>query len=654
MADSPSEPEGGSPPAAKRYVRGRPLAQGRTKSQAAMSQHLRAFSPTRRMQMAITKVLEEGWQQAESARYHGVNPSSLNRSLQQRKREIAAQQEQAAVTRAEYAGVAVSGEIRRVPPISEFVRKYFGGFTCWDHNVRHEIPPVHDEIMQRMCDPAEKRLLVNIPPGHSKTTNGTVFTTVYEIARDPNSQTAIISAGADLAMDIVEQIGRFLTDPTVYADCESNLIADWGPFHDGSPGWTQKAFTVCGRQSVERDPTVRAFGIDSKIYGRRLHRIICDDIADVDNQTNPDNVEKMFRKVTTTLDSRVGLNGKLMILGTRVAPNDIYSMLLGLDDYTVLRHPCIIDYQAGLTLWPEHVSYDDAMRIKAGRITAEMFELIYQNSDMMTTGASFSREHLDRCHDESRVLGQLPKGIPLTLFVGVDPAGSGKQAGYTAMALLGVDRTNGMRYLVDLVNVKQMRAPQMQAQIFDWCSRYNVYSVRFESVALQTQIFDTKEYRQGLSERGARMDWHQTHGGRGAAGKQDAQWGIESMAPGFHNGMVSLPWGDRETRRKVGELEEQLMRFPMEGAPTDAMMAYWIADTGCALLTRKALPKYAHRGLGRQRVPERMARRRRIVNAATGESRPVTSRDFYTGEAKVARVANMPATVEELTRESSS
>jgi hypothetical protein len=263
-------------------------------------------------------------------------------------------------------------------------------------------------------------------------------------------------------------------------------------------------------------------------------------------------------------------------------------------------------------------------------------------------GASFSKEHLERCHDEGRVLGQLPKGIPLTLFIGVDPAGQGKQAGYTAMVLMGIDRATGVRYLIDVVNVKQMRAPQMQTQIFDWCSRYNVYSVRFESVALQTQIFDTKEYRSGLTERGARMDWHQTHGGRGAAGKQDAQWGIESMAPGFHNAQVSLPWGDRETRRKVGELEEQLMRFPMEGAPTDLMMAYWIADTGCSLLTRKAMPKFGFRDQSRQRVPQRQQRRRRIINAATGESHPPTSRDYWVPDGERRRLANMQMAVAEL------
>lgn len=626
-----------------------------------MPGHIGGWSKARRIMSAVEAHEENGWTQTEAARYYGLAVGTVNRHVNARRREREGAEErsrQARVGIAE-ANAAIDGvdfsraglgavglnETRRVPPVGEFVRRYFGGLKCWNcvsptgEPVRHEIPPFHDEIMERLTSVTEKRVLVNVPPEHSKTTNGTVFTSVYDIVRDPNIQMAVVSAGEDLAKDIVGQIQMFLEDPAIYEGAAGNLIDEWGPFNDGLVTWTQKQMVVAGRRSAEKEPTMRAFGINSKIYGRRLHRIVCDDIADLDNNDTPEKVDRQFRKVTSILDSRVGGNGRLHVIGTRVAANDVYSRLLGLEGYTVIRHPCILSYDEGRTLWPDHIDFAEALRRKGRTATPELFELIYQNSDMMTEGATFTREQLDRCHDE-RALGQLPS-TPVTLIVGVDPAGHGKQAGFTAMVLLGVD-SGGYRHLVDLVNVRSMSQPQMQAQIFDWVSRYRPRSLRYEAVALQSQIFETREFREHLSAFGTRMDQHRTNSKGGVAGKWDPHWGVETMSVSFHNQMVSLPWGDAKAKRMVGQLEEQLMRFPMDGAPTDLLMAYWIADTGCRLaLERGSLQRFQNRRHFEAPPPEML--QRRMMHGRSGLVRRANGRDFAPGvrDRVPIRLANM-------------
>jgi hypothetical protein len=239
------------------------------------------------------------------------------------------------------------------------------------------------------------------------------------------------------------------------------------------------------------------------------------------------------------------------------------------------------------------------------------------------------------------VLGELPLGVGIDLVIGVDPAGHGKQAGFTAMVLLGIERTTGRRYLVDLVNTRSMTQPQMQAQIFDWVSRYRVRSLRYEAVALQAQIFETAEFRRHLTAHQCRMDPHRTHSKSGMGGKWDANWGIEAMSPTFHNSMVSIPWGDARTKRAVGELEEQLMRFPMEGAPTDLMMAYWIAETGCRQLFERGVTQNFGYRLRADPLPREMAARRRVHTR--GDVRAPTAHDFGMGGPPRAsvRLANM-------------
>jgi hypothetical protein len=642
----------------KKSITGRPAIY--PQRERHMAQHLRGASKAKRIERAMQRYFEEGLTQVEVARWAGVSPGTINRRSQEMKRDQLAADQRSREAKVALAAsddgptVEVSGEARRVPPIGEFVRTYFDGFKCWNcvdrsgEPMRHEIPLFHDEIMESMTDRRVKRALYNLPPEHSKTTNGTVFTSVYDIVRDPNIQMGIVSAGEALAADIVGQMQTLLEDRSIYDDSTKNLIDDFGPFNAGGVTWTRKEFIIAGRRSVERDPTVRAFGINSKIYGRRIHRLILDDVADEDNNDTVEKVTKMFRKITSTLDSRVGGNGRLHIVGTRVNPADVYKMLGELSGYRVYRHPCIIDYDAELTLWPEHIDFSEAMKRKS-RTTPEMFELIYQNSDTMGEGGNFTRAHLDRCHDESRVIGQLPKGVLLDLVIGVDPAGHGKQAGFTAMILLGIDRLTGTRYLIDLVNVRSMTQPQMQAQVFDWVNRYRVRSFRFESVALQSQIFETQEWRNGLTAAGVRMDRHSTNSKGGVAGKHDMNWGVETMSTSFHNAMVNLPWADGRSKRAVGELEEQLMRFPMEGAPTDLMMAYWIADTGCRLIfERGASRKFQERGYS-EPPPPAMLRNRRVWSR--GVARTVSGRDFglRRESAGVPMVlANMEADVEEL------
>ncbi len=211
-------------------------------------------------------------------------------------------------------------------------------------------------------------------------------------------------------------------------------------------------------------------------------------------------------------------------------------------------------------------------------MTPAEFELVYQNADIPTTESIFTEEHLKACHDEDRGFGEVPPGC--TTFIGVDPAGAGEQAGYTAMVCYAIHNTTGLRFLVDLVNHKQMRAYELKDQIFEWVDRYKPHEIIVESNGLQSQLV---QYNQDLlvplAERGVRVSGHITHSGRGKGGKQDSEFGVQAMAPLFHNRVISIPWAGVETRRRFSELEHQLVRFP-HGLVTDLVMAMWIAETG--------------------------------------------------------------------------
>jgi hypothetical protein len=634
----------------------------RGKQEQGMHWRYRGWSPSRRMQTAFEKVLEQGLTQAEAARIYGISRSHLNKKLAAHRDELKQREErsaEAAARRREHRPVVpvtdetdvpsvtasepdLSSELpgrgsldcqpaipspgplgikegRRIPPIGEFVRRYFDGFKCFDCGVHHEVPAFHDEMMEFAKDPTIKRGLMLVPPGHSKSTCVTVWCTVHDLYEDPNAMISIISAGGDLAEAFVYQIANLLTDVRLYEDCSGNPIDELGALRQPGSGWSQKGFYV-GRISPEKDPSVRAYGWGSKIYGRRQHKIILDDLADVDNQSNPDQVEKMRRKIVREYDSRVGDNGKLIAVGTRIHPDDIYSHLMPLKDYHIYKRSCIVDEHLGLTLWPDHFGIDAANRAR-GRMTPAEFELIYQNAEVPTTEAIFTEDQLKRCHDDSRSLGMVPPGC--VTFIGIDPAGAGEQAGYTSMICLAVDPRVGVRYLVDIVNQKQMRAYQMKDQIFEWVAMYKPREIIVEANGLQSQLVQyNQELLVPLAEKGVRVTGHLTHGGRGRGGKHDPEFGVQAMAPLFHNAVVNLPYQDINTRRKVGELEHQLVRFP-HGLVTDMVMAFWIAETGVKMFQQTQLIE-PFDARGTSRWPKRITRRRQIWDPSEGTLRAAT------------------------------
>lgn len=574
------------------------------------------MTPSRKMDEAI-RAVEGGMSQASAARGAGVSRSRLNQKLKAYREALERQEERSAQARAERTGkepptLRVENETRRVPPIGEFVRTYFDGTICPDCDVHHEVPGFHDEIMSTMVDPAVKRLLVNVPPYHSKSTNGTVYTTVYELCKDPNSRTAIISKSNMMAKRFVRQIAELLTNPDLYETSTRNLIEDWGPFTSGTQPWNTEGFYVAGRNTPERDPSVSAYGIGTQIYGARFDRIICDDVADLKNQANPDLVAEQLKQITQEFQSRVGKSGKLMIIGTRVSAGDIYSYLKDLPGYTIIRHPCILDEYSGTTLWGEHFTFEDA-KLQRDSMSSEQFELVYQNSDMPGFGASFQPEHLEKCHDVDRRIGNVPQGA--SLVMGLDLAGAGAAAGFTAGVVLGIDISTGQYYLVDLFNVKQMKAPQMKDQILDWADQYPLRELWAEGNGLQSQLVQYNTELIGpLAGKNIRVQspvtTHQS--------KYDPVFGVESMAVLYHNGVVSTPHGDVYSRRRFKELEDQLLQFPM--GRQDLVMALWLAYRGCRELYQRAtLPAFDPRT---SKWPGRIKRRRRVFDPQTGVRRP--------------------------------
>ena len=616
-----------------------------TKAEETMAIVYRGMDRSRRIQIAVQKVIEDGMSQAEAARMCGVTRPKVNVAVQARREQLAKAGERIAATAAERqvesygenvtpealhteplapasgTSGSVSGtsgpvitvdERARFPTFEEFDRMYFGQLICPDCGVHHPLPNFHREIMELTTGP-DRRVLVNMPPYHSKSTNITVKGTLYELAKNPNSRNCIVSKSERLAKAFLHSIGVYLQNPDVYEGAERNMIDDYGPFYSSTSPWNTSQIYISGRQGAEKDPSVAAYGVGGQIYGTRWDRMVFDDIADLKNQKNPELIIDQLKWCTQEAGNRVGRNGRQIYVGTRIAANDIYATLQGLPGFKVLRYPCILDEEEQKCLWDDHFPYEAATAMR-DTMTPESWQLVYQNVDTPGVGASFTKEILEACHDENRTIGAADS--TWVLVAGLDPAGSGKQAGYTAMVLLAVDVTTGMIHLVDLINQRAMKAPQMKDQLKQWADDYPALrEVRVEVNGLQGQLIQDDDLLQHMSNRGVRVVPHVTT----AHNKWDANFGVESMAVVFQNGRISTPWDGLTTQMKVRQLEAQLGYFPMPGSPSDLVMACWFAWLGAReLFKRSTLPMFDNR----RRIPRRVLNRRRIIDFASQTERP--------------------------------
>lgn len=572
------------------------------------------LNKSKRFAAGAVLVVDHGWTQANAAAEVGVSRPRLGpyvaqlREARQKKVDEAKEQLAGGVLRSAVSPMGLQ-EKRRVGTFEEFDDRYFGNWGCPDCDGRHhERPGFHSDIMQALEGPSS-RLLINLPPYHAKSTLVTVKHTIYKIVENPNFRQIIVSKGLGFAKTFLQSINELLTNPELYEGAAGNLIQDWGPFKsdDRSTIWNTERIYVAGRVTAEKDPTIQCLGVGGQMYGRRADDIKFDDIADTDNQRNPDQVLKMLEWIDKMAASRVGKSGKLRWVGTRVGAGDVYSFLKGRPGYQVLRYPCILDDETEETLWGDHFPYSQALVHRSDMKPAD-FQLIYQNVDMPGVGASFPPELLENAKDTYRVRGQYESHW--RLVAGLDLAGGNKGSGYTAMILKGVDLKTGKRFYVDIHIEKAMRAPQIKEKMLEWSSAYPIYEWRVEGNALQNQIIQyDQEIIRVLALKGTRVVQHTTH-----ANKWDSQFGVEATAPLFHAGMESIPWGNAPSAQAFQPLIDQYIVFPM-GAVSDAVMADWFTELGIRDLLRRAhMPQFDSRP-----VPKRIQRNRRVVDFNAGE-----------------------------------
>ena len=463
-------------------------------------------------------------------------------------------------------------------------------------------------------EPGEPDLIItNMPPEHGKSVSLTINYVTYRVALNPNIRVIIVSKTQAMARKFLYAVKQRLTHPR-FAEMHA-AYAPSGGFESSDASWTQDLIYVSseGRDSGEKDPTIQALGIRGHIYGARADLIILDDCVDL---TNAHEYEKQIDWLQAEVMSRLSADGRLLVVGTRLAGKDLYNELREPTRYpdetspwTYLSMPAVLEFtddpEDWVTLWPrtdtpdagvrDAVADEDGMfqkwdgpRLakKRARVAPRTWAMVYMQQQV-TDDAIFHPDAVRAAINGNRLAGIMPRGMVntraegmdgLIVVAGLDPA----MAGHTAAVVIGLEPGTQKRWVLDVSNKPGMTPDGIRSLMKDWTSKYGIVEWRVEKNAFQSMLTQDREVLEYLAGCGSVLREHFT-----GSNKHDVDFGVASMTVLFQgwqdkHQLIDLP--STHVSEGTKALVEQLVTWH-PAAPktqkTDTVMALWFAELAC-------------------------------------------------------------------------
>jgi hypothetical protein len=498
-----------------------------------------------------------------------------------------------------------------------------------------------------------KRMIINVPPGHSKSTVITVEWAVYKICMNPNSHGVIIGKTEAKAKKFLHAVKQRLTDRR-WSKLQ-RAYAPPGGFKQQGNVWTATQIYV-GQPvaSEEKDPTVQALGLKGDLQGARLQWMILDDVVDMQNAHLWEDQKEWLDDIA---QSRL-YGGQLLAVGTRAGNYDLYAALLdgdnfisGKSSWSHMKQPAVIEYgespEDWVTLWPRSTQPfdpDDETSVpdedgmyptwdgpklaeKRNSIDPAKWSLLYQQEETNATN-TFKREAVWGSVNRLRKPGPLRAGAPghprqgregMYVVASMDP-NFGQGIGF--VVVMAVDRTTQKRWVLNAFVKSHPSAEWTIETIKDVTEVYGVNGWVIENNGFQGFLVNLPEIKTFLATRGVRMQGHWS-----STNKADPDFGISSMSGLFgsialsagavdkavHNGdnLIQIP--DPAGCEGLKVLIEQLLIWEPgksgKELPQDGPMALWFAE----IRAREILGHQSEQSARTHAKQSKFATRRRIA-----------------------------------------
>ena len=408
----------------------------------------------------------------------------------------------------------------------DFVRHVWPSFIAGSHH------KIFGEKLERVARGELKRLIVNMPPRHTKSEFASYLFPAWVMGQKPETKIIQATHTAELAVGFGRKVKNLL-DSEIYRDV----------FPDIQLARDAKA---SGRWSTDMGGEYYAVGVGGALAGRGADLCIIDDPVSEQDALSPAALDNIYEWYTSGPRQRLQPGGAIIIVMTRWSIRDLTAKVLqkqaegGADQWEVVEFPAIFP-DTDNVLWPEFWSRDELEGVRAS-IPVAKWNAQYLQNPTAEEGAIIKREWWNVWdHDDPPVVDYVIQSYD-TAFT------KSERADYSAITTWGVFYPDeGDEAAIILLDSEKGRweFPELKDAAMRLYEEFEPDMVLIEQKASGTPL--TQDLRKmGIPVSGFTP-------GRGA----DKFSRMNACAPVFESGMVWCP----ETRW-AEEVIEECASFP--------------------------------------------------------------------------------------------
>lgn len=592
--------------------------------------------------------LRDGMSVISAARRAGVGESwayERSRALREQGVLTAKREKQAVVAGGPIAYEALNSAPKRAWGDFEFFRRRYLGHISTPWQVA-----AGEQVIQALGTDEREFIVINLPPGAGKSTLVRDIA-LWATVRNRGLRGLMGSGTQAKATTMLGPVRRALERAMparassedlrrgVACDATATLAQDFGVFRplDKAEPWRSDALLVVqpGYEiTTEKEHTWTAYGLDADYLGDRIDLMLWDDAVLPRDYKTLERIEERHKNFDTVTESRLEPTGVLLLIGQRIAANDLSRHCLDkvalpdddedLDELEQLDETSKATAMEGLGRKYQHIVYPahfedrctgvhgvaakpwpegcllDPWRIKWREIRdlkhndPATYETWYQQKDTDPADVLVKKVWVDGGTDpddgtthwpawnKGRSIAELPQGVvgPLFSFAWVDPSPT---KFWAVQWWVIAPRADNRMFLMDL-HKGRMRADEF----LEW--RQN--DGRFVGLAEEWQ---TRSEELGLpithwvvEHNGAQRfllqydfvrRWTSRHGVHivphtTALNKSDPKFGVWMVREPWRTGRVDLPCRNEADRLASLKLVDEVCRYP-HGWYDDQVMAMW-------------------------------------------------------------------------------
>lgn len=247
----------------------------------------------------------------------------------------------------------------------------------------------HHEVMAEAFEKVErgelKRLIINMPPRHTKSEFASYLLPAWYLGKHPEKKIIQTSNTAELAVGFGRKV-RNLVDSEVYASVFPNVALR----HDSK---------AAGRWSTNKDGEYFAIGVGGTVTGKGADLLIIDDPHSEQEaklaESEPGIFDSVYDWYTSGPRQRLQPGGAIVVVMTRWSKRDLSGRLLkesvqrGGDEWDVIELPAILP--SGKSLWPEFWKIEELEALRA-ELPNSKWQAQYQQDPTSEGAAIVKRE----------------------------------------------------------------------------------------------------------------------------------------------------------------------------------------------------------------------------------------------------------------------